>query len=165
MLEYLGHYTHRVAISNHRIVSIQDGKITFSYKDRAADNGRTKLMALEADEFIRRFLLHILPEGYMKIRHFGFLANACKKKNLECIHEQLGVPFEDSELQKETAQEMMLKLTGEDISLCPRCGKGHLIRAPNHLSHSSLHLLGKGSIVHESDQASLNSSHEQNPLS
>ena len=87
------------------------------------------------------FLLHILPKGFMKIRHFGFLANICKKRNLECIHDQLGVPFEDSELQKETVQEMMLKLTGEDISLCPRCGKGHLVRAPNFLSHSSLHLL------------------------
>ncbi len=140
VLEYLGRYTHRVAISNHRIKSIED--VTFSYKDRA-DNGRTKLMTLEADEFIRRFLLHILPEGYMKIRHFGFLANTCKKRNLECIHEQLGVPFEDSELQKETVQEMMLKLTGEDISLCPRCGKGHLIGAPNHLAHSSLHLLAR----------------------
>jgi len=142
VLEYLGRYTHRVAISNHRIVSIQDGKITFSYKDRA-DNGRTKLMTLNADEFIRRFLLHILSEGYMKIRHFGFLANICKKRNLECIHEQLGVPFEDSEFQKETVQEMMLRLTGEDISLCPRCGKGHLIRTPIHLSHSSLHLLSR----------------------
>ena len=140
VLEYLGRYTHRVAISNHRIKAIEGGKVTFSYKDRK-DNDRAKLMTLEADEFMRRFLLHILPKGFMKIRHFGFLANICKKRNLECIHDQLGIPFEDSELQKETVQEMMLKLTGEDISCCPRCGKGHLIRAPNPLSHSSLHLL------------------------
>jgi len=142
VLEYLGRYTHRVAISNHRIVSIQDGKVTFTYKDRS-DKGRTKLMTLEADEFIRRFLLHILPAGYMKIRHFGFLANTCKKRNLECIHEQLGVPFEGSEVQKQTVQEMMLELTGEDISLCPRCGKGHLVKGPSPLSHSSLHLLAR----------------------
>jgi len=142
VLEYLGRYTHRVAISNHRIVSIQDGKVTFTYKDRS-DKGRTKLMTLEADEFIRRFLLHILPEGYMKIRHFGFLANTCKKRNLECIHEQLGIPFEGSERQKQTVQEMMLGLTGEDISLCPRCGKGHLVKGPSPLSHSSLHLLAR----------------------
>lgn len=142
VLEYLGRYTHRVAISNHRIVSIQDDKVTFTYKDRS-DKGRTKLMTLEADEFIRRFLLHILPEGYMKIRHFGFLANTCKKRNLECIHEQLGVLFEGSELQKQTVQEMMLGLTGEDISLCPRCGKGHLVEGPSPLSHSSLHLLAR----------------------
>ena len=142
VLEYLGRYTHRVAISNHRIVSIQDGKVTFTYKDRS-DKGRTKLMTLEADKFIRRFLLHILPVGYMKIRHFGFLANTCKKRNLECIHEQLGVPFEGSEVQKQTVQEMMLELTGEDISLCPRCGKGHLVKGPSPLSHSSLHLLSR----------------------
>ncbi len=142
VLEYLGRYTHRIAISNHRIKAIEDGKVTFTYKDRN-DNDRTKLMSLEADEFIRRFLLHILPEGYMKIRHFGFLANTCKKRNLECIHEQLGVPFEDSELQKETVQEMMLRLTGEDISLCPRCGKGHLVKGPSPLSQSSLHLLAR----------------------
>jgi len=140
VLEYLGRYTHRVAISNHRIVSIQDGKVTFTYKDRN-DNDRAKLMTLEAEEFIRRFLLHILPKGFMKIRHYGFLANICKKRNLECIHDQLGVPFEDSELQKETVQEMMLNLTGEDITCCPRCGKGHLVRVPIPLSHSSLHLL------------------------
>ena len=142
VLEYLGRYTHRVAISNHRIKSIEGGKVTFSYKDRK-DNDRAKLMTLEADEFIRRFLLHILPVGCMKIRHFGFLANTCKKRNLKYIHDQLGIPFEDSELQKQTVQEMMLELTGEDISLCPRCGKGHLVKDSNRLSHSSLHLLAR----------------------
>jgi len=142
VLEYLGRYTHRVAISNHRIISVQDGKVIFTYKDRS-DHTRTKLMTLEADEFMRRFLLHILPGGFMKIRYFGFLANICKKKNLKCIHEQLGVPFQDSELQKETVQEMMLRLTGEDITRCPRCGNGNLVRTPIPLPHSSLHLLSR----------------------
>ena len=142
VLEYLGRYTHRVAISNHRIISIQDGKVTFTYKDRS-DSDRTKQMTLDADEFMRRFLLHVLPEGFMKIRHFGFLANTCKKENLERIHEQLGVPLQDSELQKETVQEMMLRLTGEDITRCPRCGKGHLLKTPIPLARSSLHLHGR----------------------
>jgi hypothetical protein len=79
VLEYLGRYTHRVAISNNRIVSIKNGKVTFTYRDRKR-NDEVKNMTLDADEFIRRFLLHVLPNGFMKIRYFGFLANTNKKK-------------------------------------------------------------------------------------
>jgi len=80
VLEYLGRYTHRVAISNHRIVSVKDGKVTFKYKNRKTN--QTMLCTITAIEFIRRFLLHTLPIGFMRIRHFGFLANRHKTENL-----------------------------------------------------------------------------------
>ncbi|MCP4756691.1 MAG: IS91 family transposase, partial [Proteobacteria bacterium] len=82
VLLYVGRYTHRVAISNHRILSIDDGKATFEYKDYK-DEGKRKTMTLSAREFIRRFLLHVLPKGYHKIRMYGFLANSCRAKDVE----------------------------------------------------------------------------------
>jgi len=81
VLEYLGRYTHRVAISNNRLTDLSDGKVTFSYRDRR-NNNEKKSMTLESNEFIRRFLLHVLPDGFMKIRYFGFLANVKKR---ECV--------------------------------------------------------------------------------
>ena len=82
VLKYLARYTHRVAISNSRILSIADGKVTFLWKDYA-DGGKVKPMTLEAVEFIRRFLLHILPAGFVRIRQFGFLANRVRRDMLE----------------------------------------------------------------------------------
>ena len=79
VLEYLGRYTHRVAISNHRILSIAHGKVAFTYRDPKRSEA-VKVMTLAADEFIRRFLLHVLPKGFMKIRYFGFLAHRNKKQ-------------------------------------------------------------------------------------
>lgn len=75
MLEYLGRYTHRVAITNNRILSIDGGEVTFNYRDRSDEN-KVKTLTLKATEFIRRYLLHILPRGFMKIRYFGFLGHA-----------------------------------------------------------------------------------------
>jgi len=126
LLGYLGRYTHRVAISNHRILSVHNGQVTFSYKDRS-DHDQVKLLTLDAHEFIRRFLLHLLPSGFMKIRHFGFLANSCKNENLKRIREQLGVCLQESDSPRETIVETMLRLTGVDITLCPRCRKGLLV--------------------------------------
>jgi hypothetical protein len=74
VLQYLGRYTHRVAISNHRLVSFSEGQVTFRWRDSAHHNEQ-KLQTLPVDEFLRRFLLHILPQGFVRIRHFGFLAN------------------------------------------------------------------------------------------
>src|SRR3989475_4237288 len=74
VLQYLGRYTHRVAISNHRLVSFTEGKVTFRWRDSAHDNEQ-KLLTLTLDEFLRRFLLHLLPQGFVRIRNFGFLAN------------------------------------------------------------------------------------------
>ena len=90
VLEYLGRYTHRVAISNHRIKSIEKGKVVFTWKDRARNNA-TKEMTLEAVEFIRMFLLHVLPKGFKKIRYFGFLSPRCKALNLERVRQLAGV--------------------------------------------------------------------------
>ena len=128
VLDYLGRYTHRVAISNHRILSVQDRRVSFSYRDRR-DHNRSKQMSLDAQEFIRRFLLHVLPAGFMKIRHFGFLANPCKTANLARIREQLGtgsLPHPPNP-PSETVEEMMFRITGEDITRCPRCRQGHLV--------------------------------------
>ena len=126
VLEYLGRYAHRVAISNNRIASIDGGKVTFSYKDRIDDN-KTKSMTLKADEFIRRFLLHVLPKRFMKIRYFGFMYHREKRKNIELIRKFVDPDRQYTEKTDETVLQIMLRLTGEDVSLCPNCGKGHMI--------------------------------------
>jgi len=90
VLKYLARYTHRVAISNRRLLSIEDGRVRFEYKDYA-DGNQVKVMELAATEFIRRFLLHILPSGFVRIRHYGFLANRERRKKLASCHALLGV--------------------------------------------------------------------------
>jgi len=122
VLQYLGRYTHRVAISNHRIISIQDGKVSFKWRDYK-DASKEKVMTLTADEFMRRFLLHILPPGFTKIRHYGFLASAVKKKKLTLCRKLTGAKI--TMMVKLSAAELMIKLTGRDITLCPCCGAGH----------------------------------------
>jgi len=122
VLQYLGRYTHRVAISNHRILSIHDDKVSFKWRDYK--HGATeKVMTLAADEFMRRFLLHILPTGFTKIRHYGFLAPATKRKKLQLCKKHTGA--ETISVAKLSAVDLMMKLTGRDISLCPSCGAGH----------------------------------------
>jgi Putative transposase/Transposase zinc-binding domain len=125
VLDYLGRYTHRVAISNHRIESMQDNKVTFTYRDRA-DGDQLKHMTLDAVEFIRRFLLHVLPDGFVKIRYFGFLAHRNRKKCIALIRQLIDPSAEAVQIQKETVCEMILRLTGIDIGLCPKCGKGKM---------------------------------------
>lgn len=127
VLEYLGRYTHRVAISNHRIKSIDNGQVVFTYRDRE-DDYKMKEMTLKADEFIRRFLLHILPKNYMKIRYFGFMFHRDKKENIEIIRKLITPDTEYKEPEKETLQEIMLRLTGTDITLCPECGRGRMVQ-------------------------------------
>jgi len=123
VLEYLGRYTHRVAITNNRIKSVENGKVTFTYKDRN-DNDRVKEKTLPAMEFIRRFLLHVLPKGFMKIRYFGFLSHRNKGKYIPLIRRLINRPVKVAKKLKETVKEMMLRLTGIDISRCPECKKG-----------------------------------------
>jgi len=125
VLEYLGRYTHRVAISNNRIQSINNGKVTFTYRDRTNDN-ELKTMTVSADEFIRRFLLHVLPEGLMKIRYFGFLSNRNKGEAIPLIRSLIDSETEWPERVKETVIEMLFRLTGEDITCCPKCKKGKM---------------------------------------
>jgi hypothetical protein len=126
VLEYLGRYTHRIAISNHRIKSITDGKVTFTYKDRK-NNSRIERMTLSAGEFIRRFLLHVLPLRFMKIRYYGFLANSCKGKAVLLIRRLIGKAIEIWHGSKETTREKVLRLTGKDILLYPYCRQGRMI--------------------------------------
>jgi predicted Zn-ribbon and HTH transcriptional regulator len=126
VLEYLGRYTHRVGITNNRIVSIDEGRVTFSYRDRADDN-KVKELSVKAEEFIRRFLLHILPKGFMKIRYYGFLAHANKKACIALLRQLINPDAEFAEKLTETVKEMMMRLTGIDISLCPNCGKGKMV--------------------------------------
>jgi hypothetical protein len=126
VLEYLGRYTHRVAISNHRIKSIDNGQVTFAYRDRQ-NNNEIKEMTLSALEFIRRFLLHVLPFRFMKIRYYGFLANICKKKSILLIRRLIGKDMEARIFIEETLQEKVLRLTGKDINLCSHCKIGQML--------------------------------------
>jgi Putative transposase/Transposase zinc-binding domain len=126
VLDYLGRYTHRVALSNERILSAQNGQVTFTYRDRK-DKDRLKSMTLDAQEFIHRFLLHVLPDGFMRIRHFGFLANRAKKHALPQCRKLLGLSSALLKLPKKSAQDLLLELTGIDLSRCPRCQKGTMI--------------------------------------
>jgi predicted Zn-ribbon and HTH transcriptional regulator len=127
VLEYLGRYTHRVAISNNRIISIDNGRVTFTYKDRQK-NDEIKKMTLDAHEFIRRFLLHVLPKGLIKIRYFGFLAHTNKKSDIPLIRKLIDPEPTVPQKIQETISEMMLRLTGIDITCCPVCNKGKMIQ-------------------------------------
>lgn len=126
VLEYLGRYTHRIAISNHRIKSIENGEVKFTYKDRQDEN-KVKTLELSAVEFIRRFLLHVLPFRFMKIRYYGFLANICKKKSVLLIRRLIGKVMEFKDFSQETILEKVSRLTGVDILLCPHCKQGQML--------------------------------------
>jgi hypothetical protein len=104
---------------------MDDGQVTFAYKDRS-DNNRTRQMTLAADEFIRRFLLHVLPPRFVKIRYFGFLFHRNKRRNIALIREQMGSQAVITAPAVEDAQQIMLRLLGIDIHCCPHCGKGQM---------------------------------------
>ncbi len=142
VLGYIARYTHRVAISNHRIVSCQNGRVTFSYRNRKENKTGTETLA--ADEFIRRFLLHVLPAKFMRIRHFGLFANRNRRKNLERCRTLLGLTGRIPLPPKPSIQEAMLALTGKDILACPFCKKGKLAKVsviPNDRGHSAFNLI------------------------
>jgi hypothetical protein len=126
-----------VAISNHRIIAMHDGKVMFHYQDRKDRNTR-KIMTLDAVEFIRRFLLHVLPDGFMRIRHYGFLANRSKKQDLNKIRSLLNCTSQSSSPADKSTQELMLQLTGMDITQCPSCRKGTMKR----ISEIPFHAMG-----------------------
>jgi hypothetical protein len=129
VLQYLSRYTYRIAISNHRILKIEDGKVSFLWRDYS-DADKEKIMTLDADEFIRRFLLHVLPDRFVKIRHYGLLANRRRKDNIALCRELLGSCRTETK-DKDTPltwQEHLLKISGVDITKCPVCKKGTLVR-------------------------------------
>jgi hypothetical protein len=124
VLAYLGRYTHRVALSNDRLVELGDGRVRFRWKDYA-DHDRVKILTLAADEFLRRFLLHVVPRGFMRIRHFGLLANRTRRATLTQCWNLLGQPPPE-EAPSESVAELMHRLTGIDLARCPVCGEGRM---------------------------------------
>jgi predicted Zn-ribbon and HTH transcriptional regulator len=127
VLQYLGRYTHRIAISNNRILNTRNGEVSFLWRDYA-DQNRLKTMTLKADEFIRRFLLHVLPSRFVRIRHFGLLANRKRKEAIALCRQILGEEKTTTQqnTRKETWQEQLLRICGIDVTLCPVCQKGRM---------------------------------------
>ncbi|MBD2843556.1 transposase [Paenibacillus sp. IB182496] len=115
----MSRYTHKTAIANNRLTAVDADRVTFQYRDYK-DGSRVKSMTLEAMEFIRRFLQHVLPSGFQRIRHYGFLSNANRQtKLLQCLRLTRTAIRPKVKL---SAQALMLKLTGNDLSTCPACG-------------------------------------------
>jgi Putative transposase/Transposase zinc-binding domain len=130
VVDYVGRYTHRVAISNHRIVDIEGGEVKFTWRDYR-DNNQQKTMTLSADQFIGRFLLHVLPSGFHRIRYYGFLANPHRKEKLEQCRQLLGMtPTRESSSDPATLEDYRdryERLTGRSLRECPVCHHGHMI--------------------------------------
>ena len=128
VLDYVGRYTHRVAISNNRLLDIAEGKVSFRYKDYRYD-AQQKTMTLEAEEFIRRFLLHVLPEGFQRIRYYGLLANRYREQKLALCRELLDMPTpEPPSLEgAKDYRKRYEELTGSSLSQCPVCHQGRML--------------------------------------
>jgi putative transposase/transposase-like zinc-binding protein len=130
MVDYVGRYTHRVAIANHRIVDLENGQVKFNWRDYR-DHNQQKIMSLPAEEFIRRFLLHVLPRGFHRIRYYGFLGNRYRKEKLEHCRQLLGMtPPNKSSAQpqpREDYRDRYHKLTGHSLRECPVCHRGRMI--------------------------------------
>jgi len=125
LLNYLGRYTHKMAISNARILSCDEQFVTFTWRDYA-DHNRVKIMKLEPSEFIRRFLSHVVPQGFMRIRSFGFWANACKAKKIQALQRQL--KYKPPARAKKDSATLLREFIGKDRTLCPVCKQGQLKR-------------------------------------
>jgi hypothetical protein len=125
VLAYLGRYTHRVAISSHRLLQLQDGKVSFQWKDYR--DHRHKVMTLEAEEFIRRFLLHVLPKGFQRIRQYGFLSSRTRAVKLARCRDRLGVAAEATAIVAKDWSTRYEEVTGESLDCCPACHRGHMV--------------------------------------
>jgi hypothetical protein len=127
VLRYVARYTHRVAISNERILDIEDGRVRFVWKDYR-DNNQCKTMALAAEEFIRRFLMHVLPKGFQRIRHYGFLANCCRQRKLTLCRQLLRMaPPEPKSSPAKDYRQRYEELTGRSLTQCPVCQQGKML--------------------------------------
>ena len=129
VLDDLGRSIHRVAMAHHRLLEVRDGRVRFTYRHRRQGN-RVHTMTREAHEFLRRFLLHIVPHGFQRLRHVGFLANRCKARALRQCRHLLGQPTEPPPRAQPSAVEWMRQRTGIDLTQCPQCGHGPLVRRP-----------------------------------
>ena len=125
VLDYLGRYTHRAALTNHRLVDVSDTAVRFRYKDYAHGN-RRKVMTLTPQEFIRRFLLHVLPPRFMRIRHYGLLAPRAKGKKLTAARAALGQPPPAAPAKAESVEQFWLRVAALDIHQCPYCKTGRM---------------------------------------
>jgi hypothetical protein len=125
VVDYLGRYTHKVAITHHRILDIADQGITFRYKDYS-DSDEIKEMTLSHREFLRRFEQHILPKGFVKIRSYGFLKNYNKRQRLNELRVKMNLPPAPAKVRI-PVQQRMLEKYGKDISRCPKCEKGTML--------------------------------------
>jgi hypothetical protein len=126
VLDYLGRYTHRVAISNNRLKELQDGQVSFAYKDYKHEQ-RQKVMTLSADEFLRRFLMHVLPNGFQRIRHYGLLGNRHRAENLARCRKLLAMPVPTPPPPRDY-RERWQQITGHDPLQCPKCKTGKMVR-------------------------------------
>ena len=127
VLDYVGRYTHRVAISNNRLLSMDDGKVRFRWKDYR-DGNRQKTMTLDGGEFIRRFLVHVLPEGFHRIRYYGFLGNSHRARKLALCRELLGMAAHDPSSQPPADyRDRFEALTGRSLRACPHCETGIMV--------------------------------------
>ena len=129
VLDYVGRYTHRVAISNNRLLDIDSGHVAFRWKDYRDDQQKT--VTLSADEFIRRFLLHVLPEGFQRIRYYGFLANRSRQQKLARCRQLLGMVSKEQQpcepQPPEDCRDRYERLTGSSLSQCPVCHRGRMV--------------------------------------
>ena len=136
VLAYLGRYTHKSAIANHRLVDFDGEQVRFRWRDYAHGN-KVKVMALEVGEFIRRFLLHVLPRGFTRLRHYGALANRGRARKLAQCRTLLAQP-KPQPREPESTEAMMLRLTGVDVTVCRACGQGTLRRILILASHTQV---------------------------
>ena len=134
VLDYLGRYTHRVAISNNRLIDFTDGQVAFAWKDYRHES-RRKVMRLDAQEFVRRFLLHVLPAGFQRIRHYGLLANRYREAKLDHCRQLLAAPAPVVELPDPALdyRDRYQRLTGVSLRDCPHCGRGQMVRIESFL--------------------------------
>lgn len=129
VMEYLGRYTHRIAISNNRILSIGKDSVTIQVKDYK-NNNQKKTVTMKGVEFIRRFLMHILPKGFVKVRHYGLLANRNKKTKLKLCRKLTNSPSYKPKFEGLSTIEVLSILIKRDVTLCPSCKKTHLKEGP-----------------------------------
>jgi len=127
VLEYLGRYTHRVAISNRRLLQLEDGQVSFQWKDYREEQ-QQKVMTVSAEEFIRRFLQHALPPGFQRIRYYGFLANCHRAAQLGLCRQLLATVCSLLLPQPADCRDFLAALTAGNVRLCPQCGISVLIR-------------------------------------
>ena len=127
-MKHLARYTHKAAISNHRLVALADGRVSFGWKDYA-HGGRRGTMTLEAVEFVRRFLMHVLPTGFVRVRHYGLLANRHRREKLARCRELLGmaVPPQGDPAPTNPIPPLSQEATVTPTRVCPRCGAGRMV--------------------------------------